>query len=975
MPEQSRDEEAPGREFRGKRLDSWKEIAGYLNRHVTTVRRWERHEGLPVHRHRHARLGSIYAYTRELDTWFESRREAIEALAAGFPGHSHGATDRLPSPPWVSAASRAEPVLTGREHERGLLERVWERACRGEQQVVLATGEPGIGKTRLALEFARSVARRATVLVGRCDREALVGYAPWIGILQWMIRTTPAEILRQRVAAIDASCELVEIVPELASRVHLGKPSVPTTPEGRRYRMFEAASELLAAASRRAPLLVLIDDLHWADRESLLLLRHVLRSTRHSALCLVLTHREDVPEWSPEFRDVLESVGREHATTRVALQRLSPQHVRHIIASWTGREVPEALAAFVARHTEGHPLYVVEMLKHLQETDALDPHELWRPGVSLADVGLPLGIRQLIGRRLDRLRPVTRRLLTLGAVMGREFRLPVIEALLGEGEDAVLDAIDEALAAGVVAEEAGSPGRFSFTHTLVRETLYTSITATRRVRLHQRIGSELERHAAAGTARLTELAYHFGEAAAFKDAEKAVDCAIRAGDHEHDTLALEAAAHWYDVALRSMDFTAPSPGSARQRSDLHAKRGRSLLAVGQWAAAKQAFEAAASLLGPGQLETRCQLAVRLAETSFWLMDVPALRGFAAEAQALAAQLGRDDLWAEAQAWLASAMVSDGDVLTAVEMDRTALDRAGGIRSFGQARAPLTLYWAGRAEEAVQRARQAVDTARTSEDPSFLLYALQHLGLGLSGSGRFDEAVKVFDEARAFGRRCGALPLLARATSMSVAPLMSLGDLPGAMARALEARDLAHRVAFEPPLVSAGIDLLLIFARQQEPGRADALLRETRDAVRKAAGWHGWKWSMRLAQATAELALARGACDDAVRAATEVVEQSRARHRLKYEALGRATRARAAHQLRLGCAATEAMAAVAVARRLGDPAVLLECLFAAREVDGRDEWLGQARQTVSTIVQSLADGPMRVTFSSSVRSRAPGVLAP
>src|SRR4029079_1962834 len=136
-------------------------------------------------------------------------------------------------------------------------------------------------------------------------------------------------------------------------------------------------------------------------------------------------------------------------------------------------------------------------------------------------------------------------------------------------------------------------------------------------------------------------------------------------------------------------------------------------------------------------------------------------------------------------------------------------------------------------------------------------------------GRFDDALRVFDDARAFGRQCGALPLLARATSMSVAPLLSLGDLEGAKARALEARELAQRVGFEPPLVSAGIDLLLIFARAQDPGRVDPLLAEISEAVRRAQGWHAWKWNMRLAQSRAELALARGRWADAEAAATQV----------------------------------------------------------------------------------------------------------
>lgn len=383
---------------------------------------------------------------------------------------------------------------------------------------------------------------------------------------------------------------------------------------------------------------------------------------------------------------------------------------------------------------------------------------------------------------------------------------------------------------------------------------------------------------------------------------------------------------------------------------------------------------AASMLDPAEHEQRAELPVRPAETAFWLMDVPALRRFAGEAQGLADRAGRDDLWADAQAWMASAMVSDGDVVAAIQMDHEALARAGGIRSFGLARTPLTLYWAGLADEAIQHGLQAVETARASEDPSFLLYALQHLGLSLSGAGRFDEALRVFDEARAFGRRCGALPLLARATSMSVAPLLSLGDLRGAMARAFDARELAHRVAFEPALVSAGIDLLMICARQHDPGRAQTLLlEETAQAVQKASGWHAWKWNMRLSQAQAELALARSAWEEAVQAATYVIDESRSRHRPKYEALGLVTRARAARRLHARSAIKDARAAVEAARRLGDPAVLLDCLIVLLELEGTDALLDETRRTAQKIVGAVSDETLRSAFLTSVGNKAPLVV--
>jgi tetratricopeptide (TPR) repeat protein len=579
----------------------------------------------------------------------------------------------------------------------------------------------------------------------------------------------------------------------------------------------------------------------------------------------------------------------------------------------------------------------------------------------------------LIGRRLERLAVTTRRLLTIAAVMGREFRLTIIETLVDVGEDGVLDAMDEALTAGIVTEEAGAPGSFSFTHTLIREVLYTSITAARRVRLHHRIAGAIEQQSSAIESRLTELAYHFGQAAGYKSAEKAVDYAIRAGDQAAAGLAFENAAHWYEAAVRAMDFAAADAAGTARRFELHVKRGRSFFTVGQWASAKNAFEAAVSLLDPAAHERRSELLVRLAETAFWLMDIPAIRHFASEAQVLADRAGRDDLWAEAQAWLASAMVSDGDVPAAIQMDRTALARGGGVRSFGLARMPLTLYWAGRSEEAIERGEQAVEAARDADDPSFLLYALQHLALSLSGAGRFDESMRVFDEARAFGRTCGALPLLARATSMSVAPLLNLGDLDRALERAFEARELAHRVAFEPPLISAGIDLLMIYARQGSPGRAEALLDETADAVQNASGWHAWKWNMRLSQARAELAFAGGAWDEAVRWATQVIDQSRARHRPKYEALALVTRARAAQRLGARSAVKDGRAAVAVGRRLADPAVLLECVIGLLDIEGTDALLEEARRTAQRMVDAVSNESLRSALVAAIGRKAPRVV--
>jgi predicted ATPase len=402
----------PQAEPPGKRLDSWKEIAGYLNRHVTTVRRWERQEALPAHRHRHSKLGSIYAYTSELDTWFEGRRRDEAGFGDVAASDTPATSERLPAPPSLAALPPAPIALPGRDGETRLLEDAWDLACRGQQQIVLISGEPGVGKTRLALEFARSVAKRATVLVGRWDREGLVPFGPFVTMLEWLVRATPAQTLRRRVMEIEAGVELAHIVPAITRRIRLAEAPASATLEGRRYRMFEACSQLFVATSRGSPVLLVFDDAHWADPGSMLFLRHLVRSTREAAICIIVTYRDDEPSRTTDSGEILEDLAREASVRRIALEALAEDHVRTLIESSIGHDAPPWLTPFVTKYCEGNPLFVTEMLRHIVETGALTPVDASGAAVSLSAVGLPKGIRELIGRRLGRLEPTTHRLLT-----------------------------------------------------------------------------------------------------------------------------------------------------------------------------------------------------------------------------------------------------------------------------------------------------------------------------------------------------------------------------------------------------------------------------------------------------------------------------------------------------------------------------------------------------------------------------------
>jgi hypothetical protein len=229
-------------------------------------------------------------------------------------------------------------------------------------------------------------------------------------------------------------------------------------------------------------------------------------------------------------------------------------------------------------------------------------------------------------------------------------------------------------------------------------------------------------------------------------------------------------------------------------------------------------------------------------------------------------------------------------------------------------------------------------------------------------GRYAEAGRAFDEVREVGRRHGVLPMLARGLAMCGGTHIALGDYARGEALAQEARELARRIGFPPPFVSAGIDLLTVFARRYEVGRADAIIDQVARDVVASSGWHGWLWRLRLSQARAELELARGDWQMAIEAATEGIVNSEARSRPKYVALGLMARAQARRATdSVDAASSDAARAAEIARALGDPAVLLKALKIQIAVDGSDALVNEARGCSERIVAQLDDVALRDAF--------------
>ena len=864
---------------------------------------------------------------------------------------------RVLPPPMIAASADATDFV-GREMELDLLGKAWRDASAGQRTVILVGGEPGIGKTRMAVEFARRCAQEgATVLVGRADQDALLPYRPFVEALTWYVRACPRPDLMAQLDALGGGGELAWIVPELQRLVRDLPVPAPVSPESQRYRLFEVVSELLIRASASHPVLLLVDDLHWADKATVQLMRHLLRRPDRSALCVVLTYREaDVPG-NAALADLLAELRRDPGAMRLALRGLGDAAVAQLVKSLGGADAAGTFGGLVAESTGGNPLFVGEVVRHLIGSGALT---VLRGIKHLSDVGVPEGVKEVIRGRLSRLTDDCRRILTLAAVVGRDFDLAILETVEGRDEDQLIDLVDEAIHAHVIEPIPGVGERFTFTHALIRETLYDEMSGPRRARLHRRVGEALEKRSE-GTANppLADLAHHFLQAAPAGAAAKAIQYAIQAGDAAVAALVFEDAIRFYDRAMQTLDAQPAREDIVAQRAAVHTHRALAFRALGQWGSQKQDVERALEYIDSRQTERRAELTLMLADAAFYLLDIAGTE--CAASAALAQEVGRGDIAGDALGWLARCQQARGDVKGAVALDRRAVTLTGTPGRVTRMHGGHTLYLTGRLTGFADEALRHVELARASHDPQQVMFATPHLALGLGAIGRYAEALQAFADARAFGQRYGVVAPLARSISMSAGLRLMLFDYAAARELASEALELARSVNFNPPVVSAGIDLLLIAARTGHFDGVDSLMRETTERFETMPGWHEWLWRLRLKQARAELALARGRFETAAAEATDAAGLSRA-SRPRYHVLARITRARARAGLgQTRAAIGDARRAVALAKRIGDPALLLPATTLLVALDGNDSLAADARLLVERIASALPDPILRQRF--------------
>jgi hypothetical protein len=493
----------------GKRLDSWKEIAAYLHRDVTTVRRWEKREGLPVHRHRHGALGSVYAFTKEIDGWRSGREHR---------------TDHLPEPP---PRSGVRPSLVGRDKELDQLHEHLGRALLATRQTVFITGELGIGKTALTQTFLDQVKADVWAAEGQCVQQYGKGepYLPIVEALDRIIRDARS---RDAIAVVEKHApswlDQLSLRSQPWHRPHRDGRDEPSA--GQMAGELTAAIEALAAVK---PLVLLLEDLHWSDQATVEFIARLARRPEPARLLVIGTYR---PAELFEFESPLLRVGRElrvhFQANEIELPFLTQEAVGELIARGRTWNDLRGTAASLRRWS-GNPLFLIHFLEHLERAG----HIIERDGRWSLDLNqqarmIPIGLRMLIEEQVDRLEPEHRRLLEIASVVGETFPAALV-AHTGQQDVTLVERSLEDLCKRsplVTHREVArvpdgtASATYAFVHEFYQQVVYERLPLATLTEMHQRIGRQLEVvYGAHSTEISSELAMHFDRG---KDFSRAV---------------------------------------------------------------------------------------------------------------------------------------------------------------------------------------------------------------------------------------------------------------------------------------------------------------------------------------------------------------------------------------------------------------------------------------------------------------------
>jgi class 3 adenylate cyclase/tetratricopeptide (TPR) repeat protein len=477
-------------------------------------------------------------------------------------------------------------TFVGRTEEYAALLRFLDQAVAGQGRVVMLGGPPGVGKTRMATEIGAEASEKGYLTIaGNCyDRDDAVPFIPIVEILDdALARSATPEAFRGVLG--DDAAEVARLMPQLRRMFPDIPPPAETTAEQSRRVLFSAIAKFLARMAANTPVLLILEDLHWADEGTLSLLTHLARSFRHLPVMIIGTFRDYELDSAGPLAQTLDDCTRLHLLERVDLQGLSPAAVSEMIRTLSGQPPPSSLVDAIYSRTEGNPFFVEELYKHLKERGRLlDSSGKFRSAFKPSDLDVPQSVRLVIERRLARLGDETRKMLDTAAVIGRSFTFALLEASTKADADPLLDSLEESEGAGLVSSSLEHlEALFQFSHELIRQVVLDDLSGARRQRFHLKVADAIERiYDPSMEDKINDLAYHLWNAGSAADPARTIKCLAGAARQAYAQSAYETALSHLSNAMERLHELAPSPERDEQELTLHLEYLRAVRLTNRW---------------------------------------------------------------------------------------------------------------------------------------------------------------------------------------------------------------------------------------------------------------------------------------------------------------------------------------------------------------------------------------------------------
>jgi class 3 adenylate cyclase/tetratricopeptide (TPR) repeat protein len=659
---------------------------------------------------------------------------------------------------WVRETSAIpDQVFVGREQELATLRAKLSSALDGRGGLVLVGGEPGVGKTTLVRHLILEAEQRGALAVfGRCyESEGAVPYSPFVEMLEQALAIMPPDIVREDMG--EDAPEVARMVPELRRRFpDIGEP-LDLPPEQQRRYFFNAVGSFISRGAARFPLLLVMDDVHWADESTLLLIEHMAEMMPEMRVIGVGTYRDVELDVARPLAATMERLLRARVVERISVKRFDRDGVGTMLEALAGRIPPDVLVDAVWDETEGNPFFVEEVFRHLvEEGKVFDEDGAFRADIDMSELDVPESVRLVVGRRLERLGDQAHKVLAAGAVVGRGFPFSLLEEITEVDSGRLLDIVEEAEAARVIVpEERDGEIHYSFAHELIRQTLLTGVSLLRRQRLHLTVANAIERtDKRAREERPSEIAYHLMQAGAGAERDRTLEYLELAADR-----AIDAAA--YEEALRAIEdaLTLVPSDDRTTRASLRERLGWALRALGRFEDSLAIWDEVVDVYRDlGDLEKATNLCREMAYQYLWLGRFD---------QVLTVNQRGLDIIGDAKLVNRAYMIGGiGALLGLGGFVDEGLDRIAEAevtaREFDDERALGWLNWTRsivfysncRFAEAIELGRKAMDQLRTTGDVWAYCDAAAWVSLALIVSGRTAEAHEVATEGDELAERLG-----------------------------------------------------------------------------------------------------------------------------------------------------------------------------------------------------------------------------